>query len=65
MRDPRAVDVQVLGRADVVGAAELGMRTAWITRRVKDPRAALDKHAGPRPDHTIRDLAELRELLAS
>jgi HAD superfamily hydrolase (TIGR01509 family) len=50
-------------RADVVGAAGLGMRTAWLTRRVKDPRAALEAYAGPAPDFTIRDLAELPALL--
>ncbi len=52
-------------RADVVGAAGLGMRTAWITRRVKDPRAALEAYAGPAPDFTIRDLAELPSLLGA
>ena len=50
-------------RADVVGAAGLGMRTAWLTRRVKDPRAALEKYDGPTPDFTIRDLSELPDLL--
>jgi putative hydrolase of the HAD superfamily len=50
-------------RADVVGAAGLGIKTAWLTRRVKDPRAALDAHEGPPPDFTIRDLAELPGLL--
>ena len=52
-------------RADVVGAAGLGMRTAWLTRRVKDPRAALEAYTGPAPDFTIRDLAELPGLLGS
>jgi putative hydrolase of the HAD superfamily len=52
-------------RADVVGAARLGMRTAWLTRRVKDPRAALEGHDGPAPDFTIRDLAELPALLGA
>ena len=50
-------------RADVVGAAGLGMKTAWLTRRVKDPRAALEAYEGPAPDFTIRDLAELPALL--
>jgi FMN phosphatase YigB (HAD superfamily) len=50
-------------RADVAGAAQLGMRTAWLTRRVKDPRAALAAHEGPAPDFTIADLAELPALL--
>jgi len=51
-------------RADVVGAAGLGMRTAWLTRRVRDPRAALEAHAGPAPDFVVRDLAELPGLLS-
>jgi len=50
-------------RADVVGAAGLGMRTAWLTRRVRDPRAAIEAHAGPPPDFILRDLAELPGLL--
>jgi len=50
-------------RADVGGAAALGIRTAWITRRVRDPEARLSEHEGPRPDHAIADLAELPDLL--
>lgn len=49
--------------ADVAGAAALGIRTAWLTRRVPDPEAALRAHAGPPPDHVIGDLAELPGLL--
>ncbi len=52
-------------RADVVGAAGLGMKTAWITRRVRDPRAALEAHDGPPPDFVVRDLAELPGLLGA
>jgi putative hydrolase of the HAD superfamily len=52
-------------RADVVGAAGLGMKTAWLTRRIKDPGAALEAHEGPAPDFTIRDLAELPSLLGA
>jgi putative hydrolase of the HAD superfamily len=52
-------------RADVVGAAGLGIKTAWLTRRVKDPRAALEAYQGPAPDFTIRDLAELPALLGA
>jgi FMN phosphatase YigB (HAD superfamily) len=48
--------------ADVAGAAALGMRTAWITRRVPKPDEALAKHGGPRPDHVVTDLAEIVEL---
>ena len=49
--------------ADVTGAAALGIRTVWITRRVASPAAVLAKHTGPRPDHVIADLAELEALL--
>lgn len=61
-----ACDVLHVGdnlKADVEGAASLGMRTAWITRRVSDPERALREHEGPAPDWQIRDLAELPELL--
>jgi putative hydrolase of the HAD superfamily len=49
--------------ADVGGAAALGMRTAWLTRRVSDPSAARERYPGPPPDFTIADLAELPALL--
>src|SRR5262249_13672382 len=52
-------------RADVGGAANAGLRTAWITRRVTDADAALAAHEGPRPDHVIGDLAELPELIGA
>ena len=50
-------------RADVGGAAPLGIRTVWITRRVRDPEAKLREWEGPPPDWTIADLAELEELV--
>ena len=50
-------------RADIGGAAPLGIRNAWITRRIPDRQAALEKHDGPDPDHEISDLAELPELI--
>ena len=50
-------------KADVAGAAAVGIRTVWITRCVADPAAALAKHTGPRPDHQIADLGELESLL--
>jgi FMN phosphatase YigB (HAD superfamily) len=50
-------------RADVAGAAPLGIRTAWITRRIRDPEEKLRAHEGPAPDHTVADLAELPALL--
>jgi putative hydrolase of the HAD superfamily len=49
--------------ADVGGASPLGIRSVWITRRVRDPRAALDAWSGARPSHTIADLAELEALV--
>ncbi|MCP4036014.1 MAG: HAD family hydrolase [bacterium] len=49
--------------ADVAGAAGLGIRSVWITRRVKDPQEVLAKHQGPRPDYQIDDLAELESIL--
>lgn len=52
-------------RADVGGAAAAGLRTAWVTRRVRDPEAALTGHDGPRPDHVIADLRELPDLVES
>ena len=51
-------------RADVAGAAAAGLRTAWITRRVRDVAKALDAHDGPAPDHQVADLGDLPPLLA-
>jgi HAD superfamily hydrolase (TIGR01549 family) len=48
---------------DVAGAAALGMRTAWLIRRVRDAEARLAAHSGPRPNWTITDLADLPPLL--
>ena len=50
--------------ADISGAHVLGIRTAWITRRVDDPEQRLQDYAGPTPDVTIRDLAEIPALLS-
>lgn len=52
-------------RADVAGAATAGIRTAWITRRVRDPEESLRRHEGPAPDYTLADLAELEALLGT
>lgn len=49
--------------ADVAGAAALGVRTAWATRRVPDPQARLASHRGPAPELTLADLGELEEHL--
>jgi len=50
-------------RADIEGSAALGMRTAWITRRVSQPEAKLRDYDGPAPDFQISDLDELPALL--
>jgi HAD superfamily hydrolase (TIGR01549 family) len=50
-------------KADVGGAGAMGMRTAWITRRVVDPDEKLREHEGPKPDLVLEDLAELPEAL--
>ena len=52
-------------RADIGGAAPLGLRNVWITRRIADPEEALAKHEGPAPDHVIGDLSELPALCES
>jgi HAD superfamily hydrolase (TIGR01549 family) len=49
--------------ADVRGAARVGLSTAWITRRVRDPEAELAQYDGPEPTYVIADLAELVPLL--
>lgn len=51
-------------RADVAGAAECGLRTVWLTRRVADPEAELEGHTGPRPDFSLEDLMDLPVLVA-
>ncbi len=51
-------------KADVAGAAALGIRTVWITRRIADPAEALAKYEGPAPDATIADLRELEACLS-
>ena len=50
--------------SDVNGASKLGMRTAWIRRRVKDPERRLEAHEGEAPTWIIEDLAELSDLIA-
>lgn len=50
-------------RADIGGAAPLGIQSVWITRRIPDVDEALAEHDGPPPDHVVADLAELDALL--
>ena len=50
--------------ADVAGAAAVGMRTCWLTRRVKDPERELERFDGPSPDFALEDLRDLPVLLA-
>ena len=49
--------------ADVAGAAAVGSPTAWITRRVADPEAALAAYTGAKPVHRIADLSEVEALI--
>ncbi len=49
--------------ADVAGAAAVGLRTAWLTRRIPDPDARLREHPGPLPNLVISDLGDLRDRL--
>jgi putative hydrolase of the HAD superfamily len=49
--------------ADVAGAAPLGIRTIWITRRVADLDAARASYAGPAPTWIVDDLSEIDALL--
>jgi FMN phosphatase YigB (HAD superfamily) len=51
-------------RADISGAAAIGMRTCWLTRRVKDPERELERFEGPRPDFALDDLSDLPVLVA-
>ena len=50
--------------ADIAGAAAVGMRTVWLTRRIREPEAALARHGGPRPDFALDDLRDLPVLMA-
>lgn len=50
-------------KADVEGAAALGIRTVWVTRRIANPEAALRDFSGPKPDFQIGDLSELLQIL--
>jgi FMN phosphatase YigB (HAD superfamily) len=49
--------------ADVAGAEAMGIRSVWLTRRVKEPDQVLAKHDGPRPDYQIDDLSEMEGIL--
>lgn len=50
--------------ADVVGASAVGMRTVWLTRRIREPEAELSRHRGARPDFALDDLRDLPVLMA-
>ncbi len=49
--------------ADVAGAAAVGMRTVWITRRVADPAAARAARPDAEPDWIVNDLGEIQKIL--
>lgn len=50
--------------ADVGGAAAIGMRTVWLTRRIRQPDEQLARYTGPRPDFALDDLRDLPVLMA-
>jgi phosphoglycolate phosphatase-like HAD superfamily hydrolase len=51
-------------KADIAGAAAVGMRTLWLTRRIRQPEEELARYAGPRPDFALDDLRDLPVLMA-
>ena len=62
--DPsRAVHVGDHLREDVGGASALGLRTVWVTRRVRDPEASLGEPGAARPTWRAADLGEIPGLL--
>lgn len=50
--------------ADVAGARAIGMRTVWLTRRVREPERELARHPETRPDFALDDLRDLPVLMA-
>jgi putative hydrolase of the HAD superfamily len=48
---------------DVDGAAAVGMRSIWLTRRVRDPETSLREHEGARPTWIAADLDEVAAIL--
>ena len=62
--DPsRAVHVGDHLRDDVAGADAVGLRTIWVTRRVRDPEASRGEQPGVRPTWVATDLAQIPDLL--
>ena len=49
--------------ADVAGAHSLGMQTAWLTRRVKQPETKLAAYEGDRPTFELEDISEILPLV--
>jgi HAD superfamily hydrolase (TIGR01549 family) len=49
--------------ADVHGAASLGIRPVWLTRRVPDPQGSLESYSGLPPHWILGDLRELEDCL--
>jgi len=51
-------------KADIAGAAAVGMCTVWLTRRIRQPEEELARYSGPRPDFALEDLRDLPVLMA-
>ena len=49
--------------ADVAGAHSLGMQSAWLTRRVKEPATKLAAYEGDRPTFELDDISEILALI--
>lgn len=49
--------------ADVGGASALGIRSVWLTRRVRDPEHSRGRYTGPEPYAAVADLAQVAQLV--
>jgi len=57
------VPAERLGSA-IAGARAIGMKTVWLTRRIRDPESLLAAARGPGPDVALDDLRDLPVLVA-
>lgn len=49
--------------ADIAGAGGIGMQTAWLTRRIEQPRRSLEAYEGLHPTYELGDLADILPLV--